>query len=205
MRMGGGHPWHASQGKPSAAAPTGEAEADAWVVLGAIVGAHGLRGELRIKLHNPASELLSTLSHVTLRAPDGAYKRIALLSVRSRGKGLWQVMLEGCDDREQAAQLRGSELCVPRADLPALPEGEHYLVDLIGLRAQLPDGSVLGRVDDAFEYPAACVLRVSIDAGVIEVPMLPPYVQEIRADEGTVIVDQIQDLEILPRPKARKT
>jgi 16S rRNA processing protein RimM len=204
--MGGGHPWHASPAKPAADAAGCESnDASAWIAVGAVVGAHGLRGELRIKLYNPVSSLLSGLSHVTLRAPTGTQSRIAVLGARPRGKGLWQVALEGYDDRERATQLRGAELCVQRAELPLLPEGEHYLVDLIGMTARLPDGRALGRVDEALEYPAACVLRVTTEAGVIEVPLLPPYVLEIRAGEGSVIVDQIEDLEVLPQSKARRT
>jgi 16S rRNA processing protein RimM len=204
--MGGRHPWQASRGKPMGdpgAAPE-LGDRNAWIVLGTVVGAHGLRGELRVKLHNPASELLSTLSHVTLRSPGEPQRRVALLSARAHAKDIWWIALEGCDEREQAMQLRDAELCVTRAELPALPEGEHYLVDLIGLCVRLPDGRALGRVDEVLEYPAACVLRVGVEAGVIEVPLLPPYVLEIRTAEGSVIVDQIEDLEVLPPPKVRR-
>lgn len=180
-------------------------ERDGLVPLGVLVGAHGVRGDLRVKLHNPDSELLQELERVSLRAPDGGLREVAIAGTRMHRQGLL-LRLAGCENREDAEALRGTELCIPRAQLPELPEGEHYLIDLIGLQAQRPDGSAVGTIEDAIEYPSAQALRVSVEGGVLEVPHLPPYVVELRIDEGVVVVDELDDLEIEPprlprRPK----
>jgi 16S rRNA processing protein RimM len=175
------------------------------VPLGVVVGAHGVRGDLRVKPYNPSSELLLSLTHAFLR-PAGAAageREVALLAVRQHSHGLL-VTLEDCADRDAAQALRGAELCVPREHLPALSEGEHYLIDLIGLQARLADGQPLGEVTDAIEYPAGQALRVAVKDGTLEVPLTAPYVVEIRLDEGAVIVDHVEDLELEPARKRRR-
>jgi 16S rRNA processing protein RimM len=168
------------------------------VPLGVVIGAHGLRGELRVKPYNPSSELLLSLASARVRLPGerGDGRERGLRRARRHGPGL-VLTLEGCDDRDAAEALRGAELCVPRSALPPLDEGEHYLFDLVGLEARLPDGQVVGRVEEALEYPASHALRVTGPRGTLEVPLLEPYVVELRPDEGFVIVDQLEDLEPL--------
>lgn len=170
------------------------------VPLGSIGAPHGLHGELRVKLHNPSSELLAARRRVWLRFATGE-RPAQLAEVRSckrSGAGYLLVGLAGVEDRDAAAQLRGAELCVPRAELPQLAEGEHYLVDLIGLRVVLPDGTAVGTVEAALEYPAAQVLRVQAGEGAFELPMRAPYLVEIALDRGEVVADEIDDLERLP-------
>jgi 16S rRNA processing protein RimM len=171
------------------------------VPLGVVVGAHGLHGELRVKPYNPSSELLLSLPRATLRPAGGEEAReVELRQARRHGRGLL-VVIAGCSDRDGAEALRGAELCVPRAQLPALSKGEHYLVDLVGLRAERSDGQMLGEITDTLEYPASQALCVAVQDGTIEIPLVAPYVVEIRLDEGVVIVDHVEDLEVEPARK----
>jgi 16S rRNA processing protein RimM len=187
---------------------------DPLVPLGVIVGAHGVRGELRVKLHNPGSDLLASQRTVTLRRdPPGAtsegqassgplLEQRRVLSRRWH-KDLLLLMLERCDDRDTAQAMRGIELCVVRSALPKLDEGEHYLIDLVGLRAQLPSGELVGRVQAVIPYPTAEVLCVRSERGLIEVPMFAPYVVETRIADGCVVVDHLDDL--VPEPSSSKS
>ena len=169
---------------------------DALVPLGVVTGAHGVHGELRVKPYNPGSPLLLTLQRALLRMPGpGPAREVALRGARPHRHELI-VRIEACEDRDAAVALRGAELCLPRAQLPALAPGEHYLVDLIGLQARRADGTLVGSVMAVIEYPASQVLRIQTDAGMIEVPMLAPYLIEIRLDAGVVIVDHVEDLEV---------
>src|SRR5262245_54829738 len=175
---------------------------DALVPLGVVTGAHGVHGELRVKPYNPSSSLLLTSPRALLRGPGAdAPREVALQSARWHRDELI-VRLETCAQREDALALRGGELCLRRAQLPALAEGEHYLVDLVGLSARRADGTPIGRVVEAIEYPASQVLRVDTARGTIELPMLEPYLVEIRLDEGIVIVDHVEDLDVERKPRA---
>lgn len=173
------------------------------VALGLVGAPHGLQGELRVKLHNPSSNLLSERDRVWLRTAGtgegGAPPREARVrSCRRSGVDYVLLALDGIDSREAAQTLRGFELCVPRSELPPLAEGEHYLVDLIGLRVVHADGTALGTVEAALEYPAAQVLRVGCATDAIELPLREPYVLEIRVDAGEIVAGEIDDLERLP-------
>jgi len=185
------------------------------VPLGVVVSAHGVRGELRVKLLNPASELIESLDHVWLRRTGDPTRRVSVRGVHRHQSALVLVTLPDCRDRDAAEALRGTELCVPRAELPQLAQGEFYLVDLLGLEARLPDGSVIGVVEDTIEYPASQVLRVRLragaeiavdelaKAGVVEVPLFEPYFVELQLEARAVIVDHLEDLEI-ERPRRQE-
>jgi 16S rRNA processing protein RimM len=178
------------------------------VPLGVVVSAHGVRGELRVKLLNPASELIESLDHVWLRRAGDPTRRVSVRGVHRHQSALLLVTLPDCHDRDAAEALRGTELCVPRAELPELAQGEVYLVDLLGLEARLPDGSTVGVVEDTIEYPASQVLRVRLRArsdgahdqrergGVIEVPLFSPYFVEVQLEARAVIIDHLEDLEV---------
>jgi 16S rRNA processing protein RimM len=163
------------------------------VPIGVVIGAHGVQGELRVKLHNPASQALDRVRSVMLRAPDGAEHEVRI-EARRRHKELLLLTIETCRDRDAALALRGSELCVPRAALPKLAPGEHYLIDLVGLRAQRPNGDEVGVVESVIPYPTVDALCVRNAHGIVEVPMLAPYFVEARVAEGFIVIDFIEDL-----------
>jgi 16S rRNA processing protein RimM len=164
-----------------------------WIALGVVMGTHGVRGELRVKLHNPESELLFELDSVQLRAASGM-RRYVVQQVRPGGKGLL-VQLEGVDTVERAQALRGAEVCVGRSQLPALPDGEFYHCDLEGLTVIDMSGTLQGKVERVLEYPASTVLRVRTERGLLEVPMREPYLVRIELEAGSVVADQLEDLE----------
>jgi 16S rRNA processing protein RimM len=104
-----------------------------------VVRPHGVRGELRLFLHNPESRLLEEVAQVYVA---GVPRR--LLSARPVA-GAYLVRLEGVDDRDEAERLRGARVAVARSDI-RLEEGEYLLADLVGCRAVLPDGQSWGQV-----------------------------------------------------------
>jgi len=167
-----------------------------WIALGVVIGTHGLRGLVRVKVYNPESGLLPNAPEIMLRR-EGTARAHSVLEAQFTPKGLL-LLLSGVSSVEAAAELRGAELCLPRQLLPALPDGEYYHVDLEGLPAFNPAGERVGTVERVQEYPAAHVLRVRVQAqkGVWEVPMREPYLVEIDLEGGRVVVDAVEDLEL---------
>ena len=104
---------------------------DPLVSVAVCVRAHGLRGEVRLKIWNEGSDLLASVGKVTLKAKDGSTRLVRLVNARPAGDH-WLAGFEGVSDRDAAEALRGSELLVRREDFPELEEDEVYLVDLLG-------------------------------------------------------------------------
>src|SRR4051794_18931699 len=109
------------------------------IVLAAVAGAHGVKGELRLKLFSDSIESLSR--HEKLYV-GGVERR--LLSIRDAKAPV--VRLDGISDRFAAEALRGSLVEVNRSALPALEPGEYYHADLVGLKAVDGGGNEVGTV-----------------------------------------------------------
>lgn len=129
------------------------------IALAAVAGAHGIKGELRLKLF---SDSIDSLSRQQTLYVGGSERR--LLSVRDAGKTA-VARVEGVDDRSAAEALRGSLVEIPRSALPPLEEGEYYHSDLIGLAATDPDGKPLGTVIGVENYGAGDLLEIEIQSG----------------------------------------
>jgi 16S rRNA processing protein RimM len=167
---------------------------DSLVALGVVVRPHGVHGDLRVKLHNPDSDLLFRVGKLVLRSEQGA-REARVTSARPHQKGLALVHLEGCNSRDQAESLRSAEVCLPRGDLPDLPVDQYYLVDLAGLRAVGRDGTDIGEVERVVVYPASSALRIRSGRSACEVPLLEPYLVRVELEAGRVVVDHLEDLE----------
>ncbi len=123
------------------------------VTLAAVVGAHGVAGEVRLKLFGEGVEALKRYRVFN----DGA---LTLAKLRDDGKGGAIARFAEVADRTQAEKLRGTALAVPRASLPPLDEGEYYHADLIGLPAVSTTGEVLGICIAIDNYGAGDVLEI---------------------------------------------
>ena len=124
------------------------------IALAAVAGAHGVKGEVRLKLFSESAE---SLSHHQRLFVGGVERR--LLSVREGGK-IAVARFEGVADRSAAEALRGSLVEVDRSALPALEEGEYYYADLVGLQAFDQDGNPVGTVAAVENYGAGDLLEI---------------------------------------------
>ena len=177
---------------------TDDEDGTSWVELGVIARPHGVRGELRVHLFNPDSTLLEELGEVFLKPQGQPPSRVGIAGTR-RGPKALLMRLAGVESREDADALRGSILCVPRAALPELEEGEFYLADLIGLVAY--EGSrPIGSVVEVLDYPSVECLRVQIETGYLEVPMLPRWLERIDLADGKVYLKDLEDIPV-ERPR----
>lgn len=139
---------------------------DSPVTLAVIIGAHGVTGEVRLKVF---AEDLS--AH---RSFNGG--ALTLKSVRHGNNGAIARFAE-IPDRTAAEKLRGTELAVPRTALPPLGEGEYYHADLIGLAAISEAGDPIGIVVAVENFGAGDVIEIErADAKRFMIPMQPAAV-----------------------------
>jgi 16S rRNA processing protein RimM len=123
------------------------------IALAAVAGAHGVNGEVRLKLFSDGIESLSRHDKLFV---GGVERR--LLSIRDAKMPVSR--FEGIADRSAAEALRGSLVEVERVSLPPLEEGEYYHADLIGLPAVSRDGSEIGTVAAVENYGAGDLLEI---------------------------------------------
>ncbi len=164
------------------------------VVLGAVTKPHGIRGEVRVHLFNPDSDLLDLQDQLWL-AKDGQTPRAWPVVALRRHHGALLVTFDGVEGREAAEALRGHSVAIPRDSLPPTDEEEYYHVDLVGLRAFTEDGAEVGAVVEVIAYPSVDCLRVQGGGIEREVPLLEPYVLGIDIEAGRVTVAFLDDLD----------
>lgn len=151
------------------------------VTLAVITGAHGVTGEVRLKLFGEGVETLGRF-----RAFNDS--SLTLGKLRDDGKGGAIARFAEVTDRNAAEALRGIELTVPRSALPPLAEGEYYHADLIGLLAVSTGGEALGKVVAVENFGAGDILDIAKPDGKrFMVPMIDAAVPEWNGER--VVID----------------
>ncbi len=151
------------------------------VTLAAVTGAHGVTGEVRLKLFGEGVDALK-------RYPAFNEGALTLSKIRSDNKGGAVARFAEIADRTAAERLRGTALTVPRSAMPPLGEGEYYHADLLGLAAVSPAGAPLGTVRAIENYGAGDILEIeAADGGRSMVPMTAQAVPEW--DAHRVVID----------------
>jgi 16S rRNA processing protein RimM len=151
------------------------------IALAAVAGAHGVKGELRLKLFSDSVDSLSR--HDKLYVGDAERR---LLTVRDSGKGA-VARFEGVDDRSAAEALRGSLVEVDRSALPPLEAGEYYHADLIGLPAVDRDGKSVGTVVAVENYGAGDLLEIGLEAGKKSLIPFKPGIADL--EKNRIVLD----------------
>lgn len=157
------------------------------ILLGRIVGAHGIKGE--VVVHSFAAEPEDIGTYGPLSDKDGA-RAFKLRVVRMTPKGAIIARIAGIFDRNSAEALKGVELYVARDRLPEPEDGEFYHADLIGLSAVAPDGTPIGDVIAVQNYGAGDLLEIRI-LGRKETELVPfndDFVPEVDLGAGKAVV-----------------
>ncbi len=151
------------------------------MVIGTVVGTHGVRGTVRVRPAGTGEHLRKNV------APVIAGTRRLIESARETPKG-FLLDLEGIGDRESAGFLRGDDLLLDREELDGLQNGEFYVADLVGLTAVDAGGETLGEVVETFETAAHETLVVRTGPGEVFVPFTMEHVPGVDLSSGRITV-----------------
>lgn len=156
------------------------------VTLAAVTGAHGVAGEVRLKLLGEGFEALKP--HKSFN--QGA---LTLSKLRSDNKGGAIARFAEVPDRTAAEALRGTVLTVPRSALPALEEGEFYYSDLLDLPVVTDTGSPVGRVCAVENFGATEIIEIEmLDGKKFMVPLTEQAVPGWDAERLVVSADFVE-------------
>ena len=154
---------------------------------GQIVSTHGVRGELKIMPWADDPEFLLDFDTIYLGG-----KPCRVVSSRVQ-KTCVLMKLEGIDDVDAAARLRGQTVCIRRGDAQ-LPEGAMFIADLIGLKVLCGDETI-GKVTEILQRPGNDVYVVKGEDGQEHlIPAVPEFVLERTVDEGYIRVRLIEGM-----------
>ena len=154
--------------------------------FGYIAGVFGVHGEVRLHMHNPASELLSGPLDLVLVSPDGS--RFAVTCEARPGAGKRIIgRLSGLSDRELAASLKGYRLGLSKDVLPAPSEDEFYVHEVIGA-AVWADGEERGTIKAVHSTAEHDVFELQTTSGLVFIPVLQEFIVSMDLAHGRVEV-----------------
>ena len=148
-----------------------------------IVKPRGLKGEMKVEFYSSDVGRLSRLIRVKL---DGEEREIEKISADG---AYGFIKLAGVDGVEVAELLRGRSLYANREDLPEPEDGEHYIVDIIGLFV-IVDGECIGRVSDVLQYGSADVYVVKSEKSSLSFPALERVITGIDLKGGRITLNK---------------
>ena len=155
------------------------------LIVGVVTGAHGVRGQLRVKSFTADPADLTAYGPLTDQTGDTVYK----LTLKGEVKGQLIASLAGCTDRNAAEALRGTEFYLDRALLPQADEEEFYHADLIGMAALDGAGTHIGTVRAVFDFGSGDMLEVvGADGSVVLYPFTEAVVPEVDLDAGRLTI-----------------
>ena len=156
------------------------------VCVGAIAGASGIKGVVRIAAFTERPEDL--VAYGPVMDEDG--ERVFEITLTGRSKKQVLATIAGVTDRNGAEALKGTRLYADRARLPAPGADEFYYDDLLGLRVELGDGTLLGTVQSVDDYGAGDVLEVVRAGGApVLVPFTRAVVPVVDMEAGKLVLD----------------
>ena len=150
------------------------------IALAAVAGAHGVKGEVRLKLFSDSIDSLTRHERLHVGGVDRH-----LLAIRAGKTPV--ARFEGIDDRSAAEALRGALVEVDRSALPPLEEGEYYHSDLIGLPAVDRSGQPVGSVAAVENYGAGDLLEIELAGGKRALIPFRPGIADL--EDGRIVLD----------------
>ena len=152
------------------------------VLLGVVLSAHGLKGEVKVKTFTGTPDALGAYGPVVTQ--DGRQLHVAHLRPTKADEAV--VQFKGVSGRDGAESLKGQRLSVSRSALPEPEEDEFYLADLIGLSVEDKAGKPLGTVKGVHNFGAGDVLE--IDGAVEYLPFTEETVPVVDLKNRRIVV-----------------
>ena len=168
-------------------------------MLGRVVGAHGLRGEIRVRWFGDGPENLLRAKRVELADARGAEDPAPLgceIGGGGRGRaGEVRLAVRGVEGRDAAEALRGRLVLIEASALPPASAGEVYWYQLVGCHVELTSGEPVGCVREIWETPAHAVLVVlGADGRDRLIPITPALTRRVEVATRRIVIEDLPGL-----------
>lgn len=165
----------------------GHAPEPRFLAIGQVIGVHGLRGELKVKILTEDPTRFRLLKRVLIGL-EGEEPQPRRLEGHRLHQGQALLKLEGCDDRETGQALRGHFVLIPLAEAIPLGEGEYWEHQIVGLAVWSEAGELLGEVVEILYTGANDVYVVRNPDGEILIPAIAGVIREVDLEGGRLLV-----------------
>ncbi|MGQ0695634.1 MAG: ribosome maturation factor RimM [Nitrospiraceae bacterium] len=163
------------------------------VTVGRIERPFGVKGEVKVRSLSDVPGRFESLTHVSLVAKNGKRMDTSVTHVRRTGTG-FIVGLAGLTTPEDAGIWREGLIQVPRGTVPALPDGQFYECDLVGLAVETEEGQPIGVLEQIWELPGNHVFVVRQGAKEILIPAVKELVAAVDLERRVMTVHMIEGL-----------
>lgn len=169
------------------------------LLIAEIGPAHGVRGQVKLRLHLDDPDLLKTLGPLYTDA-TGA-KTACLHLISNAGKSGWIGTIDGVTDRTAAEKWRGVNLYIDRDALPDDNDDDgYYIADLVGLLVRNTTDAHIGAIQSVDNFGASDLIEVRPASGpTFYVPFTDDYVTDVNVDDGYIVIQNYS--EFLPEVK----
>ena len=164
------------------------AEKKGTVLIGKIVGVHGIKGANRFKSYAESLSVFAPGQSLLMRDNRSGETIVEIIWVKPH-TGTPLISFKGVSDRDQAQALIGNELFIPQTELPALDEDAFYWYELVGIEVYTTGGDYLGRIDSIFPTGSNDVYVVKDRQKEVLIPALESVVIDIDLENNRMQVD----------------
>jgi len=158
-----------------------------FVVMGKVVGSHGIKGWLKIQPFTEEIKTLGKFSSWFFSKDEGEWNEFKVESSSIQGRTVLS-KIEHINDRNDADKLRGFLIAINKIDLPALEKGKYYWSDLIGLEVVNQIGFNFGVIDSIMETGSNDVLVIKDEKETL-IPYLDSVVLKVDLEKKNILVD----------------
>ena len=150
-----------------------------------IINTHGVRGDVKLESLCDSPEILAQLERVFV-LENGKYREIEVKHA-SVFKQFVLATLDGIDDMDKAAAMKGTTLYASRDDFE-LGEGDYFIADLIGLSViDNVDGKVYGKIKDVINRGASDIYVITTPTGERMMPVVEEFVKRVDVESGVYV------------------
>jgi len=165
---------------------------EALLLIGRVIGPHGVRGLLKIESYAHSEDTLLTAGRICLKQSSGIISEYEIISaVPHKGGAL--IRLEGLDSRDQMECYRGAEILIRKAAV-GRDKDEYFWHELIGLRVYLETGRYLGTLEEIVSTAANDIYVVRDGKEEFLIPAIHDVVKTIDLENGEMILSEVEGL-----------
>ena len=159
-----------------------------YLLIGKIIGAHGIKGYFKIISYADSLSVFNTDHPILVKTSLEKQQNHIISWIKPHGR-FALMALEGSDDRDGAESLVGAELYLSKSQLPELDEDTYYWIDLIGTCVNTLEGDYIGRIESIITTGANDVYIVRDEERETLIPALASVVLEVDLEKKQMVVD----------------